>query len=95
ASRIRNEPRHMPSPCSRCRDNGRQCLVRLSSGRCSECINRNTKCDLILEKTQDNLLNHCRREEELRAHERCLHQELAQTDSREKEMFQRELALID
>ncbi|KAF2182981.1 hypothetical protein K469DRAFT_217855 [Zopfia rhizophila CBS 207.26] len=48
ASRIRNEPRHMPSPCTRCRDNGRQCLVNLSSRRCSECISRSIKCDLVV-----------------------------------------------
>ncbi|KAF2181550.1 hypothetical protein K469DRAFT_792018 [Zopfia rhizophila CBS 207.26] len=89
ASRIHNEPYHMPSPCSRCRDNGRCCLVHLSSGRCSECIDRNTKCDLVvtqpewnrldrdkerlrrqLEKAQDDLLDYCRCEEELRARER-------------------------
>ncbi|KAF2179910.1 hypothetical protein K469DRAFT_797885, partial [Zopfia rhizophila CBS 207.26] len=114
AKRVRENIRQMPSPCSRCRDNGRRYLVHLSSGRCSECINRNVKCDLVvtqpewnrldhdkerlyhqLEKAQDDLLTHRRHEKELRSRERQIRRELAQTDSQEREMFQRELASID
>ncbi|KAF2192699.1 hypothetical protein K469DRAFT_317348 [Zopfia rhizophila CBS 207.26] len=57
ASRICNEPRHMPSPCSRCRDNGRRCLVHPALGRCSECINRSVKCDLVVTQPEWNQLD--------------------------------------
>ncbi|KAF2179119.1 hypothetical protein K469DRAFT_322608 [Zopfia rhizophila CBS 207.26] len=47
----------MPSPCSRCRDNGRRCLVHLASRRCSECIDRNVKCDLVVTQPEWNRLD--------------------------------------
>ncbi|KAF2188444.1 hypothetical protein K469DRAFT_767244 [Zopfia rhizophila CBS 207.26] len=57
ASRIRNEPRYMPSPCSRCRNNGRRCLVHPTSGCCSECINHSIKCNLVVTQPEWNWLD--------------------------------------
>ncbi|KAF2182899.1 hypothetical protein K469DRAFT_222365 [Zopfia rhizophila CBS 207.26] len=97
----------MPSPCSRCRDNDLQCLVNPASGRCSECVDRNVKCDLVvtqpewnrLDRDKKKLQEQLRRAQEetvaARSRELRLHRQLAQIDSREKEMFQRELASID
>ncbi|KAF2174784.1 hypothetical protein K469DRAFT_101304 [Zopfia rhizophila CBS 207.26] len=117
ASRIRAAPHHMPTPCSNCSRRGDDCLVNLSSGRCSACNDRNAKCDLVvsqpewdridcdkeklrrqLEKAQDEAIETRRRlllaDQEAQARERRLRRELAQIDSKEKEMFDREMASI-
>ncbi|KAF2194025.1 hypothetical protein K469DRAFT_189806 [Zopfia rhizophila CBS 207.26] len=79
----------MPSPCSRCRDNSRHCLVHPTSGRCSECIDYSVKCDLVVTQPKWNRLNrdkkklqdqlHQAQEETVTAHSRelRLHQQLA------------------
>ncbi|KAF2176719.1 hypothetical protein K469DRAFT_812682 [Zopfia rhizophila CBS 207.26] len=106
ASRIRNEPRHMPTPCSNCSRRDDDCLVNLSSGRCSACNDRNVKCDLIvsqpewdrLDRDKAKLRRQLERAEEdaLEARSRALRlrRELAKVDSKEKEMFDREMASI-
>ncbi|KAF2192377.1 hypothetical protein K469DRAFT_310548 [Zopfia rhizophila CBS 207.26] len=106
ASRIRSEPRHMPTPCSNCSRRGDDCLVNLSSGRCSACASRNVKCDLVVsqpewdridrdkEKLRHQLDSLEDQRSELRARELRLRRELARVDSKEKEMFDREMASI-
>ncbi|KAF2180989.1 hypothetical protein K469DRAFT_437765, partial [Zopfia rhizophila CBS 207.26] len=88
------------SPCSRCHDNDRRCLVNLVSGRCSECIDRNVKCDLVVTQPEWNRLDRDkeRLQQRLRAAEEdtlAVKSQELHLHSQEKEMFQRELALID
>ncbi|KAF2189125.1 hypothetical protein K469DRAFT_701677 [Zopfia rhizophila CBS 207.26] len=77
----------MPTPCSNCSRRGDNCLMNLSSGRCSACAGRNVKCDLVLDSLEDQ-------RSELRARELRLRRELAKVDSKEKEMFNQEMASI-
>ncbi|KAF2177319.1 hypothetical protein K469DRAFT_809518 [Zopfia rhizophila CBS 207.26] len=88
ASRIRNEPCHMPLPCSHCRDNGRHCLVYLSSRRCSECIDRNVKCDLVMTQPEWNRLD--RDKECLRCQLEKAQDDLLDYRRREEELRARE-----
>ncbi|KAF2178997.1 hypothetical protein K469DRAFT_801590 [Zopfia rhizophila CBS 207.26] len=57
ASRICNEPCHMLTPCLNCSRRGNNCLMNLSSGRCSACAGRNVKCDLIVSQPEWDRLN--------------------------------------
>ncbi|KAF2182409.1 hypothetical protein K469DRAFT_232918 [Zopfia rhizophila CBS 207.26] len=47
----------MPTPCLNCSRRGNDCLVNLSSSRCSACAGRNVKCDLIVSQPKINALS--------------------------------------
>jgi len=101
--------RAMPTPCSNCRTAkpARSCRVSLASGRCSECISRNVKCDLVVtekdwQKVDDkesqlrSQLSEARRiRDEAFAREERLMKELQFLESRKEEMARRELASIE
>ncbi|KAF2646949.1 hypothetical protein K491DRAFT_616232 [Lophiostoma macrostomum CBS 122681] len=47
SSRIRDFGRPSSSPCNRCFRRGSDCLIHLSSSRCSNCIKSRVSCRLM------------------------------------------------
>ncbi|KAF2835991.1 hypothetical protein M501DRAFT_997197 [Patellaria atrata CBS 101060] len=89
----------MPTPYSTCRRQSRTCRLDLSSGFCSKCVARGSKCDLMLRRklaearvSRDNA--HARMLEAFAREERLM-QQLQLLDQKEGEMIRRELGSIE
>src|SRR5205807_2544397 len=104
AESVRLQNRLMPTPCANCKRSNRRCLVDLESGRCSECISRNSKCDLVVtakefekvrlekDRLSEELLLAQDREIQARMRAIRIRRQLALLDSREQALLDREMA---
>ena len=97
----------MPIPCSTCSRQSRRCFVSDGSTDCAECVRHGAKsCDIglsmsqveRLKKTRDDLQRQLEEAEEAKlevvVRERRLRKQLALVDSRAKEMFEKEEAIL-
>ena len=105
---IRSSNREMPFPCTRCSRLSRRCLVGRESVRCAECLRANYgECDIGLSKVQWERLEKVRSdlrqrlqevedaEMKARVEARRVRKELSLVDSRQQEMVEKEMALIE
>lgn len=97
----------MPIPCSTYSRQSRRCFVSDGSTDCAECVRHGAKsCDIglsmsqveRLKKIRDDLQRQLKEAEEAKlevvVRERCLRKQLTLVDSRAKEMFEKEEAIL-
>ena len=107
AGRVSFRSHLMPTPCSNCRRSKRDCKIDTSSGRCSACLSRNSKCDLVVSekdwekldaeksRLQRELDEIDERRSELDVRRLRLRKQLGLLTTREQEMLRRELSSIE
>ncbi|KAF2835575.1 hypothetical protein M501DRAFT_999059 [Patellaria atrata CBS 101060] len=89
----------MPTPCSTCRRQSRTCRLDLSSGFCSKCVARGSKCDLMVTQKDWDKLNASRSElrrklAEARVSRDNAHARMLEAFAREERLMQ-QLQLLD
>ena len=97
----------MPFPCSFCTRTARRCFLSEKSANCAECVRAGKSCDIGLSDLQLKRLDQAKedlkkqleeaedREVEARANARRIRKQLASVNTRQREMFAKELAVIE